>query len=181
MSNEIRQPAPARYHPLHVIIHWTMAILILTTIFYVMLYLDEVPNTTAKLIPYSVHVVIGAILAVLLVIRLYLRFKMPRPVPADAGHPALNLIAKVVHFLLYAGVVGMLFIGLGMFNEANMLGVYLGESQFPQDFHALSLREMHGAVGYTLLLLVIIHFSAAMYHQFIRKDNLLSRMWFGKR
>jgi len=42
MSNE---SLPTRYHPLHVAIHWIMAILILTTIFYMMLYLDEVPNT----------------------------------------------------------------------------------------------------------------------------------------
>jgi cytochrome b561 len=178
MSNE---SLPARYHPLHVAIHWIMAILVLTSIFYVMLYLDDVPNTSAKLIPYSVHVGIGAILGVLLLVRLYMRFRVPRPAPADAGHPVLNMAARVVHFLLYAGVAAMLFIGYGMFNEADILGVYRGENTFPQDFHTLSMREIHGAVGYSLLLLVIIHFSAAMYHQFIRKDNLLGRMWFGKR
>jgi len=160
MSNE---SLPARYHPLHVAIHWIMAILVLTSIFYVMLYLDDVPNTSAKLIPYSVHVGIGAILGVLLLVRLYMRFRVPRPAPADAG------------------VAAMLFIGYGMFNEADILGVYRGENTFPQDFHMLSMREIHGAVGYSLLLLVIIHFSAAMYHQFIRKDNLLGTMWFGKR
>jgi cytochrome b561 len=31
-----------------------------------------------------------------------------------------------------------------------------------------------------LLVLVALHFGAAMYHQFIRKDGLLGRMWFGK-
>ena len=177
----LNESLPARYHPLHVAIHWIMAILVLTTIFYVMLCLDEVPNTSAKLIPYSMHVGIGAILGVLLLIRLYMRFKVPKPAPANAGHPALNVAARVVHFLLYAGVAAMLLTGYGMFNEAEMLRVYRGENTFPQDFHTLSLREAHGAVGYTLLLLVIIHFSAAMYHQFIRKDNLLGRMWFGKR
>ena len=178
MSNE---SLPTRYHPLHVAIHWIMAILVLTTIFYVMLYLDEVPNTSEKLIPYSVHVGIGAILGILLLIRLYLRFKMPRPAPADAGHPALNMAAGIIHFLLYAGVAAMLFIGYSMFQEADIPGVYRGQHGFPEDFHMLSMREMHGAVGYTLLLLVIIHFGAAMYHQFIRKDNLLGRMWFGKK
>jgi Cytochrome B561 len=158
-----------------------MAILILTTIFYVMLYLDDVPKTEEKLIPYSVYVGIGAILGILWLIRRYMRFKVPRPAPANAGQPALNVAAKIVHFLLYAGVAAILFIGYGMFNEADMLGVYRGENTFPKDFHTLSLREMHGAVGYTRFLLVIIHFSAAMYHQFIRKDNLHGRMWLGKR
>ena len=158
-----------------------MAILILTTIFYVRLYLDEVLNTSEKLIPYSIHVGIGAILGVLLLIRIFTRFKLPRPAPAIAGRPALNAAARIVHFLLYAGVAALFLIGYGMFNEADMLGVYRGENPFPQDFDTSSMREMHGAGGYTRLLLVIIHFSAAMYHQFIRKDNLLGKMWFGKR
>jgi len=25
-----------------------------------------------------------------------------------------------------------------------------------------------------------LHVGAALYHQFVRKDNLLARMWFGK-
>ncbi|MGZ6317410.1 MAG: cytochrome b/b6 domain-containing protein [Anaerolineales bacterium] len=32
-----------------------------------------------------------------------------------------------------------------------------------------------------LLLLVILHIGASLYHQFFRKDNLLGRMWFGSR
>jgi cytochrome b561 len=34
--------------------------------------------------------------------------------------------------------------------------------------------------SWLLLGLVLLHFGAALYHQFIRKDNLLARMWFGK-
>ena len=59
--------------------------------------------------------------------------------------------------------------------------MYIAASMVSRRIFTLSMREMHGAVGYTLLLLVTIHFGAAMYHQFIRKDNLLGRMWFGKR
>jgi cytochrome b561 len=167
----MKEDAPARYHPLHVAVHWTMAILVLSTIAYVMPYLDDVPNDAAKVVPYSVHVATGAILVVLLVARLYLRLKMPKPVPADAEHTARNLIAKIVHFLLYVGMAGMLFIGYALFSAANMTEVLRGDGPFPQDFHAFPMREVHGAVGYTLLLIILLHFGAAMYHQFIRKDN----------
>ncbi|KAA0274983.1 MAG: cytochrome B, partial [Chloroflexi bacterium] len=34
--------------------------------------------------------------------------------------------------------------------------------------------------SWLLLALVLLHFGAAMFHQFIKKDNLLARMWFGK-
>jgi cytochrome b561 len=38
----------------------------------------------------------------------------------------------------------------------------------------------HGLTSSLLLALVALHFGAALYHQFILKDNLLARMWFGK-
>jgi cytochrome b561 len=43
------------------------------------------------------------------------------------------------------------------------------------------LRSFHGLSWTLLLLLVLIHIGAALYHQFIRRDGLMGRMWFGKR
>jgi cytochrome b561 len=40
---------------------------------------------------------------------------------------------------------------------------------------------IHGLTAYLVALLVGIHILAALYHQFIRKDNLLARMWYGSR
>ncbi len=41
------------------------------------------------------------------------------------------------------------------------------------------LGAFHGASWTILLLLIILHVGAALYHQFWRRDNLFSRMWFG--
>jgi cytochrome b561 len=41
-------------------------------------------------------------------------------------------------------------------------------------------RYGHGYIAIILIVLILLHFAAAMYHQFFRKDGLLSRMWFGK-
>jgi cytochrome b561 len=43
------------------------------------------------------------------------------------------------------------------------------------------LMTVHLWVAYILLVLVIIHILAAVYHQFIRKDGLIGRMWYGAR
>lgn len=45
----------------------------------------------------------------------------------------------------------------------------------------LFLGAFHGASWTLLLLLLILHVAAALYHQFIRGDNLFGRMWFGSR
>jgi len=43
------------------------------------------------------------------------------------------------------------------------------------------LGAFHGLSWTLLLLLLCVHVGAALYHQFIRKDGLFGRMWFGKR
>jgi cytochrome b561 len=43
-----------------------------------------------------------------------------------------------------------------------------------------SLGFFHGGIWTLLLLLIVLHVGAALYHQFILKDNLMGRMWFGK-
>jgi cytochrome b561 len=40
-------------------------------------------------------------------------------------------------------------------------------------------RAFHELSWKILLALIILHVAAALYHQFIRRDHLLGRMWFG--
>ncbi len=41
------------------------------------------------------------------------------------------------------------------------------------------LGAFHGLSWTILLLLIALHVGAALYHQFLRRDHLLGRMWFG--
>ena len=45
---------------------------------------------------------------------------------------------------------------------------------------AEAARVLHGFIAPTLFLLILLHVGAAFYHQLALKDNLLSRMWYGK-
>jgi len=62
-----------------------------------------------------------------------------------------------------------------------------GSGQFPNgrrpDFGGFRspLRLIHRLTAYLVALLLSIHILAALYHQFIRKDNLFARMWYGSR
>jgi cytochrome b561 len=40
---------------------------------------------------------------------------------------------------------------------------------------------LHGVIAPMLALLVVLHVGAALYHQLVIKDNLLSRMWYKKK
>jgi len=51
----------------------------------------------------------------------------------------------------------------------------------PVNFDALPPRAVHGLVAKLLMLAIGLHIAAALYHHFIRRDGLLSRMGFGPR
>ena len=176
MSTEI----PKRYHPVHVVLHWAIAIMTILAIAVGMFVLNPIPDTAEKTGMLQIHTVWGALLGLLLAARLVTRFILPRPAPATAGNAFLDFVAKAVHFLLYVGVIGMVVSGLGTALQANLPGVFNGTAPFPADFMIYLPRIGHGFVALGLLGIIGLHFAAAMYHQFIKKDNLLARMWFGK-
>lgn len=173
---------PKRYHPFHVVLHWLIALLVLMMLGVGKFVLPGVsPDDPQKVFMLQTHAYIGGAIAVLLVIRLVLRFTTKRPAPADAGNAFLNFAAKAIHFLLYLALIGMAVSGLGLFRLEGLPDVFSGASPYPQDFFQYPVRMGHGLTSWILLVLVVLHFGAAMYHQFIRRDNLLARMWFGRR
>jgi cytochrome b561 len=174
--------APKRYHPIHVALHWLIALLVLMMLGVGKFALPGVsPEDPQKVFMLQTHAYTGGIIAFLLIVRLILRFTTKQPAPADAGHPALNFTAKAVHFLLYLLLIGMAVSGLGLFQLADLPSVFGGEASYPNDFFQYPPRLGHGLISTIMLVLVVLHFGAAMYHQFVRRDNLLARMWFGKR
>jgi len=56
-----------------------------------------------------------------------------------------------------------------------------GRTGGPGGGGGFSLLKIHEYTAYILLALVSLHILAALYHQFIRKDNLLARMGYGQR
>lgn len=175
------ETTPKRYHPAHVAIHWLMALLVIMMLGvgkFAMPGID--PSDPQKPMMLQSHTYIGGAIAVLLIIRLILRFTTKMPAPADAGNAFLNFVGKAVHFLLYFFLIGMAVSGLGLFQLANLPAVFSGAAPYPSNFFEYLPRMGHGLLSWLVLALVALHFGAAMFHQFIKKDNLLSRMWFGK-
>ncbi len=175
------ETTPKRYHPLHVTIHWLMALMV-----FMMLGVGKVvmpgisPEDPQKVMMLQGHTYLGGLIAVLFVIRLVLLFTTRRPAPADAGNAFLNFIGKAVHLLLYLFLAGMAASGVGLFQMADLPGVFSAAKPYPSNFFDYLPRMGHGLLSWLLLVLIALHFGAAMYHQFLKKDNLLARMWFGK-
>jgi len=111
------------------------------------------------------------------------RISTAKPSRATVGIPALDRLAVVSHFGFYALVIGMAGTGLATAFLADLFPVVFGHSgaPLPESFFTFPTRVLHGYIAKLLVGLIVLHASAALYHQFVRKDGLLARMSFGRR
>lgn len=134
----------------------------------------------------GIHMILGIAVLILLVIRLIVRWTTKHPEWASAGNPFFDWIGGLTHFGLYLLTFGMVITGIILADQRGILArtFGIGSTPTPGNFFrrgGFSLGFLHGGIWTLLLLLIIVHVGAAFYHQFILKDNLFGRMWFGKR
>ena len=108
-------PTPVRYHPALVTLHWLLAVLILVALSMGTLVLKEIPNSSPeKLWALKGHMVAGALILLLTLLRLAVRLKTAHPAPAATGHALLDRLAPLMHGGLYALVLVMAGSGIAM-------------------------------------------------------------------
>lgn len=87
--------------------------------------------------------------------------------------------SRAVHGLFYVIILGMAASGIGMMilSGAGPI-IFGGQPDTLPDFWNYAPRAPHGIGATVMLGLFAAHAGAALYHQFIVKDNPLRRMWF---
>ena len=177
----MNQVFPRKYHPIQVTLHWLVVIVVFAA-FVIGKSMSGQPNDANKLMPLALHMGLGIFTLVVIVARFIARMKLPRPEHATAGNAFFDWIGKAVHYALYLFVFLMAVSGMALSMQARLVPIVFGVSgsPLPVDFFDFTARIMHGFIAPTLFLLVILHVGAALYHQFMLKDNLLARMWYGK-
>lgn len=131
----------------------------------------------------GIHMIAGLAILVLLVLRLLIRWTTKHPDWASAGNKFFDWVGNLTHLGLYILTFAMTITGIILASQRGQLARVLGIGTFtPGGFRrgGFSLGFLHGGVWTLLLLLIALHVGAALYHQFILKDNLMGRMWFGK-
>jgi cytochrome b561 len=65
--------------------------------------------------------------------------------------------------------------------QSGVFDAVFGSGVLPEDFKSFTPRKIHGLASRIAMGLIALHVLAALYHQFIVKDGLLSRMRFGSK
>jgi cytochrome b561 len=132
----------------------------------------------------GIHMIVGIAVLVLLVIRLIVRWMTKRPAWASTGNKLFDWVGELTHFGLYVLTFAMVITGIILADQRGILArVFgIGSTPTPGGFRrgGFSLGFFHGGIWTLLILLIALHVGAALYHQFIVKDDLMRRMWFGK-
>ena len=133
----------------------------------------------------GIHMIFGILVLVLLVVRLIVRWTTKHPEWASAGNKFFDWVGVLTHWGLYLLTFAMVITGIILADQRGQLARTFGIGSVPVrgSFQrgGFSLGMFHGGIWILLVLLILLHVGAALYHQFIVKDNLLARMWYGKK
>jgi cytochrome b561 len=105
-----------------------------------------------------------------------------KPGPMSGSPRWQERTAQVVHVLFYIVILGTAASGIGMIARSGAAPmIFCGESALLPDFWRYPPRLPHAVGARLLMALFVLHAAAAVYHHFVRSDDLLWRMWFSKR
>ncbi|MBS0293830.1 MAG: cytochrome b [Proteobacteria bacterium] len=171
---------PARYDRFSVTLHWLMAALILGQIA-LGLWMIGLPKDSTGLRAswFNVHKSLGMVLGLLIVLRLAWALLRPR-VPAWPQARRLQLAARGAHGLLYALMLVMPLSGFlsSVFSgyPIRFFGMQLPKLAARWEGAKDLLSGVHHISALALILLIVLHVLAFLYHQLVLKDALLQRM-----
>ncbi|HYZ84795.1 MAG TPA: cytochrome b/b6 domain-containing protein [Bryobacteraceae bacterium] len=158
--------------------HWLMAAMVLTMLGIGVTMVVSLAGYHQLI---SIHRPLGALVLIVVVIRFVNRyFSTLPPFPATMS-PQERLIAHRSEILLYALLFVQPLVGWGMLSAARYPIVLWGGLQlFPILPHSVmlyaALRRVHTVLAYLLFLAIIAHFGAVLFHTWIVRDRLFSRM-----
>lgn len=175
--------------------HWIIAIGIIVQLC-VGLYMTSLPRSDPmQFTLVQLHKAGGLTILWLSLLRLGWRLINPiPPLPAGMGL-VMRGLAHFSHFLLYILMIGIPLSGWAMVS-ASPLGLpinYFGLFNWPRIWFladmtraekmpmAHNLSALHTYLAYSIIALLVIHISAALWHHFARRDDVLKRMIPGTR
>lgn len=190
-----------RYTTIAILLHWLIALAIFG-MFALGWYMSELPKEAPKQMAfdlfnwglyqwqlvaeasprtfyYNLHKSLGVTLLVLILFRLFWRITHRPPAMLSSYKAWERKLATGAHHLLYLLMIAMPVSGVVMATYSKY-----GIKWFGIDFIAgldnAAMRdifkEVHEAVGFLLLLLIVLHIIAALKHKWVDKDSTMERM-----
>jgi cytochrome b561 len=166
-------------------LHWLVAVCVLTTA-PVAIAMGRVGEGPLQNTLYNFHKSLGVLIFILITLRLINRLVVGAPIPDLTIEPWQRSVSSAVHGLLYALLIAMPIVGYIANSAFGAPTPFFGLFTLPPIVgknEALSdpMFAIHRWTGFLVIILVVVHIGAALFHHFIRRDNVLRRMLPGAR
>ncbi|GGE09025.1 cytochrome b561 [Aureimonas endophytica] len=174
----------AGYGGVAILLHWAIALVFLGEWPLGMLTQRSAEDPALQFELYQWHKSVGFLILALALPRLVWSLASRRPAPAGGLGPAEILASRAVHQALLALSVAVPLAGWAIasssplripsyvFDLVVVPPLPLGVSDAAEAFWS----ELHAILAYAAGALVLLHASAALAHQFVRRDAVLRRM-----
>jgi len=173
-----------RYGSLSVALHWLMLVL-LAAVYACIEFRGIFPkDSPERELMKTLHFMLGLTVFLLVWLRLFLKVTRPTPRIVPAPPAWQTGLSHLVHWALYALMIGLPLAGWVILSAADkpipFYGFDLPALVQPDKDLARTVKGWHewfATLGYWLIGL---HAVAGLYHHYVRKDNTLVRMLPGK-
>ncbi len=164
--------------------HWLVVAMLIVQYSVALLLASFLPKSAEEALA-NWHFAMGSSVCVVMLARLAWRFThAPPPPPADLS-PGLRLLSRATHWTFYAGFIVLPVLGWA---AASAHGIHvklagliplpmLGQKDNPI---GKAMQTVHPALAVTLLALIALHIAGALYHAFVKRDEVLGRILPGR-
>lgn len=165
------------YDPRTIALHWLTATLVLV-LWVLGQTIDWFPKGSPRVAARSAHILLGATLAVVVLLRLHWRFGRGGVRLPGVGSAWMQRLSDIVHKGLYVLLGGTVLLGLvnAWVRGDSIFGLF-SLPAFSQDREWRGLIEnAHALAANGLLILALCHAAAALFHHLVLRDAVLRRM-----
>lgn len=171
----------AVYHPAFRTLHWLMAVLIVVALG-LGVWRSLLPKGDLRSELMFIHKSVGFAILALVAVRIVARLALGAPAEAEPQGLAAGLAAKGGHLLLYALMIAMPLTGWVSSSAADRELPFFGLFSLPPIVgpdKALSAQaaQAHYVFAWAIVALIALHLAAVVWHAWIRRDTVLTRMW----
>lgn len=173
------------YGPIQKALHWLVFLLVV--FLYGITYAEEFfpRGDPGRAWVWWLHISFGLLLAAVIVIRIAARTRLGTLSAVSSITPLEERLARMTHLLLYILMVAVVILGVVLAfyrgNELTFFGLFTIPSPIASDRGtARSIQELHELGANALILLASLHAAAALWHHFVRRDDVLARMLPGR-
>ena len=167
-----------RYDAFAIALHWITALLVVAQFASAEIW-DFFGKPTHRVLV-TTHMSLGIALAAVILVRIAWRLIPGHQVgPATSGW--IEIASKAVHYLLYALLIAQAALGFALRWSGNEAMRFFG-LQIPPPFAPLSrathhfIGDVHNWVGWAIIITVAAHAVAALFHHYVLRDDVLTRM-----